>query len=362
MGVIVANTGRESPCDANHQFFTIRNFAYPIRSISLKHFGAVATVVPALLFASATSTFAATSQPTEGVDLSKDYVLLAEATSGKSTGLATGTALRRTLQNKDTDIVSLIAEYSSYRKDLVTIANGDISNSAVKQAHKRLASHDHKKLSKAWVAYHSAIAARTPAYNKEVIKADRKSKGSFLASLDAQPINSLRLKSSGQASRFVVRSISAETAQLSEMGSSFRKAAMDLQQSKQPRMVINRTTMDRFIDPTRADNLILAGSNGAISQDPRNNSKARPMLGQMLTLAAHMSVTEDSGDKYSPSTVALVENRKGERCLKWAKLNLAQCLAATRNTSEEAFCTGRHALSEVSACWSYMAAPSGVAS
>jgi hypothetical protein len=344
------------------RFFTIRKFTYAIGLNPIRHIGALASVVPALLLTSATLSHAATSRPTEGVDLSKDYILLAEATSGKSTGLATGAAMRRTLDNSNADIVTLIAEYSSYRKDLVTIANGNISNAAVKQAHKRLSSHDHKTLSKAWVAYHSAIAARTPAYNKEVLKADRKNKGTFLASLDAQPINSLRLKSSGQAANFVVRSISAETAQLSEMGNSFRKAAMDLQQSKQPRMAINRSTLDRFIDPTRSDNLVLAGANGAVSQDPRNNTKARPMLGQMLTLAAHMSVNEKTGSKYSPSTVALVENRKGERCLKWAKLNLAQCLAATRNTSEEAFCTGRHALTEVSACWSYMATPSGIAS
>ena len=324
---------------------------------SLKLSGRLAILIPALALGTPTGAFAGDS-----AEASSD-TLYAEATTSKSGGLATGSAMKRSLNKDDANIVALVAEYTSYRKDLVTIAKGDVSSASVKKAHQRLASHDYKTLSKAWVAYNAAVAARTPAYNKEITKTARKrGQDTFLASLDASPDNVLRLKSSAQASKSIVRNISAETAQISEMGASFRKAAMDMQQSKTPKLVINRTTMDRFIDPARQDNIILAGASGGAMQDPRRDAKARPMLGQMLTLAAHMSVTEAKGGTYAASTAALVENRKGERCLKWAKLNLAQCLAATRNTSEEAYCTGRHALTEVSACWSYMAGPAGMSS
>lgn len=38
-------------------------------------------------------------------------------------------------------------------------------------------------------------------------------------------------------------------------------------------------------------------------------------------------------------------------CLNWAKLNLDQCVAAAHFPSEEAWCTGTHAVEEVRACW-----------
>ena len=285
---------------------------------------------------------------------------LAAGSSAKSGGLATGAAVTSSLDGTG-DIVGLVASYQSYRKDLVTIANGDVDNASVRAAHRRLASHDYKTLSRAWVAYNSAVAARTPAYNKEINKAAKKNKR-LLASLDASSDQVFNYRSSNAAAQSIVRNISAETAQLTEMGSSFRKAAMDMQQSKTPRMAINQTTMSRFMDPTKGDNIVLAGAGAKQYRATSLDEKSKPMMNQMLSLAAHMSVTEAKGGKYSAATATLVENRKGERCLKWAKLNLAQCLAATRNTSEEAFCTGRHALSEVSDCWSYMAAPTGVAS
>lgn len=284
----------------------------------------------------------------------------AAGSTGKSGGLATGAAVKGSLDGSD-DIVGLVASYQSYRKDLITIANGDVDSAAVRAAHRRLATHDYKTMSRAWVAYNAAVAARTPAYNKEINKAAKKNKR-LLASLDGSSDQVFAYRSSNAAARSIVRNISAETAQLKEMGSSFRKAAMDMQQSKTPRMAINQTTMNRFMDPTKSDNIVLAGAGASQYRTTSLDEKSKPMMNQMLSLAAHMSVTEAKGGTYTPVTATLVENRKGERCLKWAKLNLAQCIAATRNTSEEAFCTGRHALSEVSDCWSYMAAPTGVAS
>lgn len=291
-----------------------------------------------------------------------DEFVIAEATNTKSGGLATGAAMKRSLASDGADIVALVGEYNSYRRDLITIAQGDISSVSVKKAHQRLASRNYKSMARAWVAYQAAVASRTPAFNKEIQKKAKRNSARFLASLDAAPDGALQFKSSGPAAQAVIRNISAENAQLAEMGNSFRQAAINMQQKKPAALTINKTTMNRFIDPARGDKLMLASTGGGMHNDPRSNDKARPMLGQMLTLAAHMSVNEPAGQSYAPSTATLVENKKGERCLKWAKLNLAQCLAATRNTSEEAFCTGRHGLSEVSACWSYMAEPAGIAS
>lgn len=48
-------------------------------------------------------------------------------------------------------------------------------------------------------------------------------------------------------------------------------------------------------------------------------------------------------------------------CLNWARLNLNQCIAAAHFPSEEAWCTGTHAVEEVRACWmAAMPAPGAI--
>lgn len=47
------------------------------------------------------------------------------------------------------------------------------------------------------------------------------------------------------------------------------------------------------------------------------------------------------------------------RCVNWARLNLAQCIAAAHFPSEEAYCTGKHAVEEVRQCWAQVLPPSG---
>ena len=44
-------------------------------------------------------------------------------------------------------------------------------------------------------------------------------------------------------------------------------------------------------------------------------------------------------------------DRRTTSCLNWAKLNLNQCIAAAHFPSEEAWCTGKHAIEDVRACW-----------
>lgn len=49
--------------------------------------------------------------------------------------------------------------------------------------------------------------------------------------------------------------------------------------------------------------------------------------------------------------IALSGKDETSTCLNWARLNLNQCIAAAHFPSEEAWCTGTHAIEEVRACW-----------
>ena len=52
---------------------------------------------------------------------------------------------------------------------------------------------------------------------------------------------------------------------------------------------------------------------------------------------------------------AYAKAKKSDRCFVNAKLNLDQCIAATRTPYEEAFCLGEHALNDVSRCVGWVA-------
>ena len=77
------------------------------------------------------------------------------------------------------------------------------------------------------------------------------------------------------------------------------------------------------------------------------------VMNRILTLGAYQ-VIEGS------MTAGDADHRNSTgRCLNWARLNLDQCIAASRFPSEEAYCTGKHAVEEVRSCWAEALPPSG---
>ncbi|NWG46821.1 MAG: hypothetical protein HXY25_09785 [Alphaproteobacteria bacterium] len=74
---------------------------------------------------------------------------------------------------------------------------------------------------------------------------------------------------------------------------------------------------------------------------------ARGAVNRVLTTAAHVAVPGGA----EADTASLLADKEAGQCLRWASLNLAQCLAAAANPPEEAYCAGKHGLKEVSACW-----------
>ncbi|MEM9123646.1 MAG: hypothetical protein AAGB03_10055, partial [Pseudomonadota bacterium] len=80
---------------------------------------------------------------------------------------------------------------------------------------------------------------------------------------------------------------------------------------------------------------------------------SRPTYGRIISLAAYLSVP-GAGPNDLKDAMKLTKNETDRQCLKFAQLNLAQCIAASRNLSEEAFCTGRHGFKEVADCWTYL--------
>ncbi len=296
-------------------------------------------------------------KPKPNAEPKKEEIQVADA-GGSAVGAATGSAMRETIfaDTAGSRVVKLVRTYDSYRKDLEAISDASFKNrNNISKAHQRLSKYDHKELAQAWVAYNSAVAAYTPAFYSEVIRGvDKRGAKRYLGKIHYESV--MKLRSSGQAARSVVNNVTAETTQLLEMGAAFKKVTGDIQLKRKITTdpLASRATTNKFLGSGTGGKLVLASKQKRLTlTDPKLDPNARPMLGQMLTIGAHMTVNKTDG-KYSQKVNQMVTNHRGEKCLKWAKLNLAQCIAVARDQSEEAYCTGKHAMNDAAACWSFM--------
>jgi hypothetical protein len=88
---------------------------------------------------------------------------------------------------------------------------------------------------------------------------------------------------------------------------------------------------------------------------PQWSTNARPPAeaentGAMMTRALVLGARYAVGDIAPGHVTTYAKAEKSDRCFVNAKLNLDQCIAATRTPYEEAFCLGEHALNDISYC------------
>ena len=84
---------------------------------------------------------------------------------------------------------------------------------------------------------------------------------------------------------------------------------------------------------------------------PTPNPRATPIMDRALILAARYAV----GELTEPVVDGYAKSENARRCYHTARLNLDQCISATRTSTEEVFCIGKHGLTEMSTCVGWVA-------
>ncbi len=74
-----------------------------------------------------------------------------------------------------------------------------------------------------------------------------------------------------------------------------------------------------------------------------------PAIAKSLAIAA-LAALGAAGDDARANTEALTIDPGNENCLNWPKLNLYQCVAASKPAYEDMFCLGKHIVGDVAAC------------
>lgn len=86
--------------------------------------------------------------------------------------------------------------------------------------------------------------------------------------------------------------------------------------------------------------------------------RAQQVMQRVLELAARITLDRSGGQNLDAAGL-LAGDYQTNQCLRWARLNLAQCVAAARTPAEEAYCTGRHGVDDISDCWGWIVSMDG---
>lgn len=213
-------------------------------------------------------------------------------------------------------------------------------------------------LAEGWYTTRAMIAAEDPVFAQGVRGEVRaRGKAAVLEALAADENYIMQLPGVSSASAAVAVSIRNEHQRMTGLAARFMDTAYKFQKQKwgmsTPLPGAAETKSAALEDESLAGKAraVLA----ALSPVSRAEAYSPNVMTRILTLGAYQ-VIEGSMEK------GLAEGRTPTgRCLNWARLNLNQCIAAARFPSEEAYCTSKHAITEVSSCWAEAVPPSTLA-
>jgi hypothetical protein len=265
------------------------------------------------------------------------------------------------LGQRVTDAASAYENYVR-RAGGIDPAFGDAAS--VRRAVKVGAAYHPRQLEEGIVAYAALIALR----NQEFVDGVRAIQNpAFADGLAAHPQQVMQLRGAPGAAADAAGVLKAQGEALIAAGKAVAKAAYDIQ--TQPWSKSPVADPQGVLDATKAsademryatvpskekllDSLVAAPHAAAQGADA---SAPAPEVVRGLALAA-LAILGRTGDGMEASYEALLHDASSADCLKLAKLNLNQCLAVAGPNYEDAYCAGRHAVSDTGRCIAHAAA------
>jgi hypothetical protein len=327
--------------------------------------------------------------PVHAVPMEDDDAPLVEATSGKAETAAPPTRsepapVKALAQPKAPPAQALTPEEAAFFTTLggrVTDAASAYENfvrragaidpafsgaASVQRAVKIGAAYQPHQLEEGMIAYAALIALRNPQF-VEGVRAMQNT--AFADGLASHPERVMQVRGAAVAAADATGVLRAQAAAVIAAGAKVTKAAYDIQAQSwskspvaDPRGVLDaaKTSADETRTATVPSKARLLGSLAAAPQSADAAAAPSPDVVRGLALAA-LAILGRTGDGMEAQYVALLDDPSSEHCLQLAKLNLNQCLAVAGPNYEDAYCAGRHAVSDTGKCISAAADSSGPA-
>lgn len=257
----------------------------------------------------------------------------------------------------DNRMVKLAAHYQKFSRALAKAVSGRMKTPRdIKKLLVGLRYREADQLSMGWMAHRALVAAQDPGFEtgvrQEVNKIGAKA---FLNRLRSDSSYALNVRGAKKARANVIEAISADNIVMAALAKRFMSVSRTFQRNKWG--ALSPTELPQ-IDNTAVDVAALENAQLhaffetlALDLSPISRAQAsytHPLVKSILALGAQHIVKEMAHETQLTAVLPPVEST---RCLRWARLNLNQCLAAAHFPSEIAWCTSRHALNDVRVCW-----------
>ena len=259
--------------------------------------------------------------------------------------------------------------YVTFIRDVGTIRAGFPDAESIQSAMRKGAAYDPATLSRGMIAYASILALQSPEFVQGVRQygVDETQRRQMINAIVRDPAYAATLPGADIAAGLIVSTLGQDIAALTVIADAVEGDAYTIQERNDPR----RRWATQPI-PDRALRLESAKTISAVRMLPSPQESARlfaaanagyglnvaparsgppytPAVVNALAIAA-LAALGAGGEDARPNTDALSNESESQFCLDMSKLNLFQCLAASRPSYEDMFCVGRHIVRDLATC------------
>lgn len=273
-------------------------------------------------------------------------------------------------------IAEAASVYVSFVRDLNTIKAGGFQSAEEIQAEIRKgAAYDAAQMSRGMIAYGSILALQSPEFVAGVrqYSTDPAQRQAMIARIINDPNYATSLPGADAAVGLMVSSLVRDIDALTFIADGVEGDAYTIQGRSDPRRRwATQPVPDRQgrLDgaknlsvprlPSAEDSARLFASahtgTGLPVMSGRIAAPYTPAVANALSIAA-LAVLGAGGEEYEANTTALMAEQNNEFCLNLSKLMLFQCLAASKPSYEDMFCTGRHIVRDLALCTAQFTGP-----
>ncbi len=258
--------------------------------------------------------------------------------------------------------------YVAFIRDIGGIQAGFQDAEAVQIAIRRGAAYEPAQLSRGLIAYGAVLALQSPEYVSGVrtFAVDPAQRQQVISRIIADPAYAATLPGADAAAGLIIATVGQDITALTAIAEAVETDAYTIQERRDPRRrwavahIGNRdarlesakTLSARQMLPSAEESARLftaANTGSGLGVSGRQAPPYTPAVINSLAIAA-LAALGAGGDDSRAQTEALTLEADSEFCFSMSKLNLFQCLAASRPSYEDMFCLGRHIVRDLATC------------
>lgn len=263
------------------------------------------------------------------------------------------------------DVAEAAAIYVAFTREMAATRGGFDNAAAVQAMLRRGSAYEPTQLSRGLVAYASIVALQSPEFVQGVRQyaADRATREQLIANIIADPRWASHLPGADAGAGLIMATLRADIDALSRAANSIEDDAYAIQAdarrswaiasvaNREGRLLEAKSNSTRAMLPSAEESARLlsaaqTGSGLGLSGDRRREAPYPPVVQRALAIAALAAL----GQADDGVTATLQNDPVSQNCLTESKLNLFQCLAASRPSYEDVFCIGRHVVRDIATC------------